>query len=327
MAESVAVVAEEVHVVASEGPVSIEVDNRARKIGTLSGLPQAAGTAGTEVAGATWTLADGVSTPYEAVGAILRLPNVPQFLGHNGFIVIARSGVETKGVGGFVLGGGATTSVATVDATASLTPISVGIGNAIAVEYRRDPSADTDVLRCVHVADLDVHDPGEPIVVDVWEWQSMPSEAGALAAVNAHLARLDGEFNAINAAAGGPLPRAAKGMDADAPTGGGSLLWSASVLARLVRAVVTAPFVRLLLGRVCARRHASDVEYAAHREGAAGRHGVERDGGDHRSGTGRGHHCGAGAGRGRAPAGHAVGIQLRREHRDSDLQAVRSDHR
>ena len=250
MADAVTVAAETVHIVAAEGPVRLEVDNRARKVATLSGLPQAAGTPGAVLADAAWALADGVSTPYEAVRYKLRIPNVPQFLGHNGYVAVVRAQddpEDVQAVVGITLGGGSTGSVATVDAAETYHVAKNGIGNALGLKYRPSPDADTDEITCVHVADQAVHDPAEPVVVDLWEWQSMPSEADAIAAINAHLATLDREFQDIHAQEGGPLPAAATSADADAPNGIAARLWSGSVLARLVRAVVTARFIRPLL--------------------------------------------------------------------------------
>ena len=257
MAESVAVSAEAVHVVVSEGPVSLTVQgtasNRRRRVATLSNLPQEGGTAGEALTGATWALGDGIVAPYEAASETLDVPNVPQFEGHNGYLAVVRAADaedDVKGVIGFTLGGGSTGSVATVDATESYKVVKNRAGNAIGVRYRHNPSADTDEVRCVFVADQDVHDVGSPVVVDLWEWQSAPSGVSEdqLAAVHAHLAVLDAEFNRIHAGPSGTLPPVATDDDADTPNGTTVRLWTARVLQRLVRAVVSHPFIQSRLG-------------------------------------------------------------------------------
>ena len=154
-------------------------ENRRRKVAAWTGIPQASGTAGAEVTGAAVALEGGVEAPYAANGGTLAVPRRRRFVGHTGFLAVLRAAADStdeKGSAFLPLGGGGVGSVAE-DAPKRYYPIGNETGDAVAVEYRLNPSTtdDTDELRIVHVGSLDARDVDE-VVVDLYEAQSAPSE-------------------------------------------------------------------------------------------------------------------------------------------------------
>ena len=171
-------------------------ENRRRKVATFSGIPQASGTPGAALSGVSVALEAAVEAPYEADGDALAVPRGRRFVGHTGFLAVLRAAndaTDEKGSAFVPLGGGGVGSVADDDAERYY-PIGNEAGNALAVEYRLDPSADKDRLRLAHVGSLEARDT-DAVVVDVWEAQSAPS-TGTITHENAltheQLEKLDG---------------------------------------------------------------------------------------------------------------------------------------
>ena len=124
-------------------------------------------------------------------------------------------------------------------------------GETLTLSYRRNPSGadgEGDWLECV-VKDGPIT---SAVTVSVYESTSSPGIGVTQAqydALNAHATRLDGEILALQQGEhSGTAPPLATDDDVDTPTGNSIRSYTTSLLARLVRAVVTRPFITRLFG-------------------------------------------------------------------------------